>query len=58
MRARCCSPRCTVQKCTDDEDDDEDENEQEPVAAVPAVADADEKQDEIPVFVPGLSVEQ
>lgn len=41
----------------DDEDDDEDENEQEPVAAVPAVADADEKQDEIPVFVPGLSVE-
>lgn len=41
----------------DDEDDDEDENEQEPVAAVPAVADAGEKQDEIPVFVPGLSVE-
>lgn len=41
----------------DDEDDDEDENEQEPVAAVPAVADVDEKQDEIPVFVPGLSVE-
>ena len=41
----------------DDEDDDEDENEQEPVAAVPVVADADEKQDEIPVFVPGLSVE-
>ena len=41
----------------DDEDDDEDENEQEPVAAVPAVADDDEKQDEIPVFVPGLSVE-
>ena len=41
----------------DDEDDDEDENEQEPVAAVPAVADADEKQDEIPVFVPGLLVE-
>lgn len=41
----------------DDEDDDEDENEQEPVAAVPDVADADEKQDEIPVFVPGLSVE-
>lgn len=41
----------------DDEDDDEDENEQEPVAAVPAVADADEKQNEIPVFVPGLSVE-
>ena len=37
--------------------DDEDENEQEPVAAVPAVADTDEKQDEIPVFVPGLSVE-
>ena len=41
----------------DDEDDDEDENEQEPVAAVPAVADAGKKQDEIPVFVPGLSVE-
>ena len=41
----------------DDEDDDEDENEQEPVAVVPAVADAGEKQDEIPVFVPGLSVE-
>ncbi len=41
----------------DDEDDDEDENEQEPVATVPAVADAGEKQDEIPVFVPGLSVE-
>ena len=41
----------------DDEDDDEDENEQEPVVAVPAVADAGEKQDEIPVFVPGLSVE-
>ena len=41
----------------DDEDDDEDENEQAPVAAVPVVADADEKQDEIPVFVPGLSVE-
>ena len=41
----------------DDEDDDEDENEQDPVAAVPAVADAGEKQDEIPVFVPGLSVE-
>ena len=41
----------------DDEDDDEDENEQEPVVAVPAVTDAGEKQDEIPVFVPGLSVE-
>lgn len=41
----------------DDEDDDEDENEQEPVAAVPAVADAGKKQDEISVFVPGLSVE-
>lgn len=41
----------------DDEDDDEDENEQEPVATVPAVADAGKKQDEIPVFVPGLSVE-
>ena len=41
----------------DDEDDDEDENEQEPVATIPAVADAGEKQDEIPVFVPGLSVE-
>ena len=41
----------------DDEDDDEDENEQEPVATVPAVADAGEKQGEIPVFVPGLSVE-
>lgn len=41
----------------DDEDDDEDENEQGPVAAVPAVADAGKKQDEIPVFVPGLSVE-
>ncbi len=41
----------------DDEDDDEDENEQEPVAVVPAVADAGEKQGEIPVFVPGLSVE-
>ena len=41
----------------DDEDDDEDEDEQEPVVAVPAVTDAGEKQDEIPVFVPGLSVE-
>ncbi len=41
----------------DDEDDDEDENEQEPVVAVPAVTDAGEKQDEIPVFVPGLLVE-
>lgn len=41
----------------DDEDDDEDENEQEPVVAVPAVTDAGEKQDEIPIFVPGLSVE-
>ena len=41
----------------DDEDDDEDENEQEPGVAVPAVTDAGEKQDEIPVFVPGLSVE-
>lgn len=41
----------------DDEDDDEDENEQESVVAVPAVTDAGEKQDEIPVFVPGLSVE-
>ena len=41
----------------DDEDDYEDESEQEPVAAVPAVADAGKKQDEIPVFVPGLSVE-
>lgn len=41
----------------DDEDDDEDKNEQEPVVAVPAVTDAGEKQDEIPVFVPGLLVE-
>lgn len=46
----------------DEDDDDEDENSQEPVAVVPSVQESAERagaaeQNEIPVFIPGLSVD-